>query len=104
MWGITGRRCCLLLLQCYLKSCINQELYICRCGYDAHVSDCVRCYTRDWLHVSRQYLHHSTSVPGHGQLVTEQLPALQAGPQPEFEVDLEDEDHSLGDGDRVSTV
>ncbi|KAK3891189.1 hypothetical protein Pcinc_004905 [Petrolisthes cinctipes] len=69
-------------------------------GYDAHVSDCVRCYTRDWLHVSRQYLHHSPSVPGHGQLVTEQLTALQAGPQPEFEVDLEDEDHSLGDGDR----
>ncbi|XP_071517868.1 dedicator of cytokinesis protein 7 isoform X2 [Panulirus ornatus] len=67
-------------------------------GYDAHVADCVRCYTRDWLHVSRQYLHHSTSVPGRNQLTTEHLANLQSCPQPEFEVDLEDDrDHSDAD-------
>ncbi|XP_069991563.1 dedicator of cytokinesis protein 7 isoform X5 [Penaeus vannamei] len=62
-----------------------------RDGFDAHVADCVRCYTKDWLHVSRQYLHHSTSVPGRNQLTAERLAHLQSCPQPEFEVDLDDD-------------
>ncbi|XP_063863721.1 dedicator of cytokinesis protein 7-like isoform X4 [Scylla paramamosain] len=67
-------------------------------GYDAHVADCVRCYTRDWLHISRQYIHHSTSVPAHNQLVAQHLAELQASHPPEFEVDLEDDrGHSSGD-------
>ncbi|MPC30303.1 Dedicator of cytokinesis protein 7 [Portunus trituberculatus] len=67
-------------------------------GYDAHVADCVRCYTRDWLHISRQYIHHSTSVPAHNQLVAQHLAELQASHPPEFEVDLEDDrGHSGGD-------
>ncbi|XP_069184983.1 dedicator of cytokinesis protein 7 isoform X8 [Procambarus clarkii] len=68
-------------------------------GYDAHVADCVRCYTRDWLYVSRQYLQYSSSVPGRSQLSTDHLTNLQSCPQPEFEVDLED-DRGPNDADR----
>ncbi|XP_042203401.1 dedicator of cytokinesis protein 7-like isoform X8 [Homarus americanus] len=68
-------------------------------GYDAHVADCVRCYTRDWLYVSRQYLQYSTSVPGRSQLTPDHLANLQSCPQPEFEVDLED-DPRHSDADR----
>ncbi|XP_069942514.1 dedicator of cytokinesis protein 7 isoform X12 [Cherax quadricarinatus] len=68
-------------------------------GFDAHVADCVRCYTRDWLYVSRQYLQYSTSVPGRSQLTADHLANLQSCPQPEFEVDLED-DRGSTDADR----
>lgn len=67
------------------------------------MTDCVRCYTKDWLHVSRQYLHHSTSVPGRNQLTAERLANLQSCPQPEFEVDLED-DRGHDDVERVSRL
>ncbi|KAG0718405.1 Dedicator of cytokinesis protein 7 [Chionoecetes opilio] len=68
-------------------------------SYDAHVADCVRCYTRDWLHISRQYVHHSTSVPALNQVVARHLSELHASHPPEFEVDLED-DRGHGSGDR----
>ncbi|XP_068201997.1 dedicator of cytokinesis protein 7 isoform X2 [Palaemon carinicauda] len=69
-------------------------------GYDAHVADVVRCYTKEWLHVSRQYINYSTSVLGRNQLTTDRISNLQTCPQPEFEVDLDDRGHD--ESDRIS--
>ena len=68
-----------------------------------HVADCTRCYTKDWLQVNRQYIYHSTSVPDRSLLTTERLSNLQNCPQPEFELDLEDE-RMHDEGERVSYI
>ena len=60
-------------------------------GYDVHVADCIRCYTRDWLHVSRQYLGYSSSVGGKSGQINERLQHLGSLPPPEFEVDLDEQ-------------
>ncbi|XP_076063961.1 dedicator of cytokinesis isoform X2 [Oratosquilla oratoria] len=67
-------------------------------GYDAHVADCIRCYTKDWLCIKRQYQYHSTSV-GSRSLSTERVSLLQSEVQPEFEVDIEEERYHE-DGDK----
>ncbi|XP_047738300.1 dedicator of cytokinesis protein 7 isoform X2 [Hyalella azteca] len=59
---------------------------------DAHVGECVRCYSKDFIHVTRRYLQYSSSYAGRtgsmqGNFCAELLERVSSLPLPEYEAD-----------------
>ncbi|KAF2350478.1 Dedicator of cytokinesis C/D N-terminal, partial [Trinorchestia longiramus] len=68
---------------------------------DAHVGECVRCYSKDFVHVTRRYLQYSNSYAGRtgslqGNFCAELLERVSSLPLPEYEADqnLDDIDNA----------
>uniref|UniRef100_T1J9Y0 Uncharacterized protein n=1 Tax=Strigamia maritima TaxID=126957 RepID=T1J9Y0_STRMM len=64
---------------------------------NAHVRDCVQCYTSDWIVVHRRYQHYSSSCAMHDP-VAHKLTAIGSTSKQEFEIDLDDKKSPIENG------